>query len=454
MSSNTHRLKLSYDGGSQVLSIEPTMTLQELGQKAKEIFKTNAAITLSTKSNAGLQTVMEWQGSGALVRDAIPKMSLVQCVVSTSVGTTSTIQEEPPPKKAKTEPPVVDLMSDSDEDDDKKPTAPPSAHATDHGPVLPRDKDTKMTLDDPRDPTTVTTRGDYWIWQPGPQPYRDESILGKWLIFRSADTIAQAWTQIAQAVQSGSLQAAHAKVATHYHTSQSHHKNSYVLCVYTSEPRRMSVGHRLIEVVQHDIRYQTDETTALGLKATSGIPKVTHSTLYWNHGRPSTTRLLWTQAESLKRARQAPKNNDDNLQQESFQDAVVTVQGLQYCLAKHHHLVLPPLIPVQLVREPHNSYDGNAIRVELVPNQGSPTKFFSASWTTLQSQRTKVGFLAKEQAQALAPWMDRHWVTITSGAVMSVSGKGKSATIILRGRATPPGLEMLRTCFAASRTTS
>ncbi|KAL7580963.1 hypothetical protein ACA910_005777 [Epithemia clementina (nom. ined.)] len=207
---------------------------------------------------------------------------------SSTKGTTTgdEIAHPPPTKKAKMSPGIVVLLDDDDDDDDNK----------DHDNVKPNfDSNTSLGLDDPRDPTKVTSPGDYWIFQQGPLEYRQEGessgILGKWLIFRPTETVTDTWKRLAQAVQSGYLQAASSKVSTQYNNTVNENapkKGIYVICIFTSAERMLTVGHLLIALVQHDIRYKTDAMTRAGNYYTA-TTKVSHMTLYWNGGKVATT---------------------------------------------------------------------------------------------------------------------------------------------------------------------
>ena len=149
-------------------------------------------------------------------------------------------------------------------------------------------------LDDPRDPTTVTIPSDCWIYQHGPSPYRGEPVLGKWLMFRNESQIDATWRMIAAAVQSGQLFAASSKVATRYNFLNSPYVNSksYVICVYTSKVRMDQAGLALIQLVQHDLHYKTDVATAMGHYSNTTTARISKKTMYWNNGRPSTTKTM------------------------------------------------------------------------------------------------------------------------------------------------------------------
>ncbi|KAL7580962.1 hypothetical protein ACA910_005776 [Epithemia clementina (nom. ined.)] len=104
---------------------------------------------------------------------------------------------------------------------------------------------------------------------------------------------------------------------------------------------------------------------------------------------------------------------------------------------------------VELVREPQNANDRNAIRVDVIAVQ-QPT----ATTTTTTTCHNQLGYLAKAEAQVLAPWMDRHLVSVDSGIVSSKNkimqhepGGNISYTVQLQGQSHPLGKEMLEQCF-------
>ena len=61
-----------------------------------------------------------------------------------------------------------------------------------------------------------------------------------------------------------------------------------VICVYTCEYNMDDIGFKLIELVQQDIKYKTDEDSRKYNYAFVGRKKqVTIKTIYWNNGKPS-----------------------------------------------------------------------------------------------------------------------------------------------------------------------
>ena len=60
-----------------------------------------------------------------------------------------------------------------------------------------------------------------------------------------------------------------------------------VICVYTEEHDMDTIGFKLIEIVQQDIKYKTESDTLAGKYVHTGCGKVTIKTIFWNNGRPS-----------------------------------------------------------------------------------------------------------------------------------------------------------------------
>ena len=58
-----------------------------------------------------------------------------------------------------------------------------------------------------------------------------------------------------------------------------------VICVYTEEHNMDSIGFKLIEIAQQDIKYKSKSDS--GKYVHTGYNKVTIKTIFWNKGRPS-----------------------------------------------------------------------------------------------------------------------------------------------------------------------
>ena len=129
-----------------------------------------------------------------------------------------------------------------------------------------------------------------WIYvKHGRDP--DSQILGKWLVFKHYDEIDDTWEKIRTAILTDNLQGCtDAKCSTmRYNPSGGGPgpSTSAVICVYTCEHNMDDIGFKLIELVQQDIKYKTDEDTLNYNYAFVGGKKVTIKTIYWNNGKPS-----------------------------------------------------------------------------------------------------------------------------------------------------------------------
>ncbi|CAB9507728.1 Inherit from euNOG: Chromosome 11 open reading frame 68 [Seminavis robusta] len=415
-----YKIKLVYSApgtahrGNKKVDVESSMTLEDLAKVALEEVGCDN-VTLSLGKIQSNDDSIDWKGNpSALVWDVIPKLSIVYCTgVNEEAANTAPSKKNNPPrpedqssrKKPKTDHLVVDLLS-SDEDDE-------------------------IILDDPRDPTKVVEEGEHWIFQDGPKRYRQEEVLGKWLLFRKPETISNTWKRLAKAVKSGQLHAASAKVATHYNSVTNPNSNTsgpqnYVICVYTSEKRLEEVGLQLIHMVKHIIRYKRDQETMDGIYATttSSNQKVSYKTLYWNAGKPSHKRTLWTGHQSRNRAEKATAGELSF----SFDNVQLTVTALKhYYYKKGNKNGDATHQTVQLVREPDNRFDANAIQVQL----------------SSSSNQVKLGYLARKVAELVAPWLDESLIQVEEATVVSVAHNKEIATIQLKGRAHPDAQELL-----------
>jgi hypothetical protein len=135
----------------------------------------------------------------------------------------------------------------------------------------------------------------HWIYTNGPSPYHSESVLGKWLIFSNPNHMDATWNKICPLVKSGDLHAHSAKVSTAFNNNASqqpqpkYKSKSLVICVYTCHQRVEEVGLKLIQVVQRNLHYKTDEATGAGLYASTAQEgqRVSSRNLYWNEGNPA-----------------------------------------------------------------------------------------------------------------------------------------------------------------------
>ena len=120
---------------------------------------------------------------------------------------------------------------------------------------------------------------------------KQPDILGKWLVFKHYDEIDNTWEKIRTAIARDELQGClTAKCSTmRYNPSLGGPGpcTTAVVCVYTEEHDMDDIGFKLIEIVQQDIKYKTDQDSLSYKYAHAGSGKVTIRTIYWNNGKPS-----------------------------------------------------------------------------------------------------------------------------------------------------------------------
>ena len=476
-----HKIVLDYGKGHrELLDVSETMTLAQLyehaSRRSSETTKTTtaaAAVTVTLKSCVPRPRILE-HSPHALVRATIPPQSrvLVEITVEDHKN-----DDEKQTKNSNDK--IIDLSAETDSDDDREcttiaPHSPPTKCAKRIHPDTGSSSSSRSSdqsaadTDDLDDPTTVDHKP--WIYQYGKSPYRDQKVLGKWLVFDSATKIAQTWQTIRQAVASAIIPSAAAKVSTLWQQQNNSHHKSYVICVYTSVERMDDVAHALIPLVRRNISFKTDEATGSNRYAyNSDNAKVTTKTLYWNRGRPTFTKntaKLMTPVEALKlavqTAAQYKKKNTDVSLDYSF-DIIVTCSGIQHHipdLAQRRQLWTEGQGATELVliRDPDNKFDPKyAIRVELRTSDtnnkcDTDTGACIASAAPQQNNSTNsrepppptvvVGYVVStappHYARLLAPFLDRrllsidsatcaHWVNRDCTAVdIAVSGRAVS----------------------------
>lgn len=137
-------------------------------------------------------------------------------------------------------------------------------------------------------PSTCTDT--YWVFVDGPDHLRSQEPFGKWLVFRKRSELDETWHMIKQCVASGELGAIAAKSSTALENPNALHKDTGVICVFTTEEDADVVGLNLVHMLKHDIRYKTDMATYSGMYVNRGVTKTTCKTIYWNDGNPSFTK--------------------------------------------------------------------------------------------------------------------------------------------------------------------
>lgn len=129
-SSSSYRIKLSsaQGGVSSVLCVDPAMTMKDLAFRAKDLLKTAAAdLNLSMTGCVGgapKRVPLQWERAAGktLVRDVVPKMSLVVCKIGPDDDEEEAQEQEEGPAKKRVKPtpkePVQAVEEEDDDDDD------------------------------------------------------------------------------------------------------------------------------------------------------------------------------------------------------------------------------------------------------------------------------------------------------------------------------------------------
>lgn len=120
-----------------------------------------------------------------------------------------------------------------------------------------------------------------------------ELSFGKWMIFRPFTEIDDTWHKVRREVESGELvELVLGTICTtmHYNPTMGGPGpcTTAVICVHTMRDNLERVGHSLIAIAQHDIKYKTEEASEKREYSWTGEKKsVCLKTLYWNNGSPS-----------------------------------------------------------------------------------------------------------------------------------------------------------------------
>ena len=147
-------------------------------------------------------------------------------------------------------------------------------------------------LNSTANPTEVTDHSHVCIYSPNKDDTK--SALGKWMVFRPFSQLDETWHMIRNAVETSQLseyaiEAACTTLFYHPRCSGPGPKTGGVICVYTTVENVDQAGHILIRMVEHDIKYKTEEATSDGVYVWRNIDgnSVCMKTLYWNDGNPS-----------------------------------------------------------------------------------------------------------------------------------------------------------------------
>ena len=122
--------------------------------------------------------------------------------------------------------------------------------------------------------------------------HREGMGYGKWLIFKHYDELDRTWEMIKTAILSDKLKGCkNAKCSTIYYDPTRVGPGpctSGVISVYTERDNMEAIGFELIKLIQHDLKYKTNESTKSYKYSFIGLRKeVASKTIYWNNGKPS-----------------------------------------------------------------------------------------------------------------------------------------------------------------------
>ena len=111
------------------------------------------------------------------------------------------------------------------------------------------------------------------------------------MVFRHFDEIDKTWAQIRTAVLDNALNgcvvASCSTMLYNPTASGPGPQTTGVICVFTDQYNVNKVGFKLVEMVEHDIKYKLDKDSRDYKYVHVGAGKVSIKTIYWNGGRPS-----------------------------------------------------------------------------------------------------------------------------------------------------------------------
>jgi hypothetical protein len=114
-----------------------------------------------------------------------------------------------------------------------------------------------------------TTLHERWVFLSCPgQVFESTDLSGKWCIFRNADGIDSAWTQVVALVAAGALRAA--KVSTRMSIARGGY-DRHVICVYTRDWRNQAEVQQARQVLRgvgfsERLGYKRDSDTIAGIE--------------------------------------------------------------------------------------------------------------------------------------------------------------------------------------------
>jgi hypothetical protein len=430
--SDPYKVCLTWPGGRETISLATTTTLHDLAVMANEIVGSEVTIAMGYPP----KTIV--LADDITARSVVPRMMRLQCTVNKKrVLETSKNENENDSRKkrANENKNIVDLTEENTVNDDAAYAL--RLHQEDQAEIeaaalrnvlraenvsslaQPSFARPLVRARDEGDPTLVDT-GRPWIFVFAPES--NVSILGKWLVFPSVEKSTEIWRSISSAVASGALGSPQAKISTKSHPE---FKGNHVICVYTTGARMDEVGLQLIQIAKQNLCYKTDDATDQGIYSNNTKDEISIRQLYWNKARPVFIKpSTMTAAKSRSSARKAAEEKPNALSLR-FDGPIITLTGMLHFVPRHQQRLEIGKTSVVLVREPQNSFDKNAIRVDNVSG-------------------AKIGYIQKKEAAILAPWLDDTLVRIDS-CVMNHRVGDSTMYLLLKGWACELAKEMLAT---------
>jgi hypothetical protein len=430
--SDPYKVRLTWPGGSETISLATTTTLHDLSVMAHQLVGSEVTMAMGYPPKDIVFS------EDITARSVVPRQMCVRCTVNKKRvldSSSNNNENDSRKKRANDNDNIVDLTEDNTVNDDEayarrlhqeeiKAAALRNAPRAENAASLAQPSSARplVRARDERDPTFVKT-GEPWIYAFGPGS--SEAILGKWLVYPSVANTSEVWRSISSAVASGAMGSPQAKVSTISHPE---FKGNHVICVYTTKERMDEVGLLLIQIAKQNLHYKTNAATGEGIYSNNSEGRISVRDLYWNKARPvfTTKPSIMTAAKSRSSARKAAEKETEPALSLRFDGPTVTLTGMLHCVPLHLQRFEIGKTSVVLVREPHNSFDKNAIRVDDVSG-------------------TKIGYIQKKESAILAPWLEDDALVRIDSCVMSHRVGDSTIYLLLKGWACESAKDMLAT---------
>jgi hypothetical protein len=348
-----YKVCLTWLGGRETISLATNTTLHDLGVMAHKLVGSEVDMVM------GYPPEKIVLSDDITARSVVPRMMRIHCTVNKKrvLETSNDNNENDSRKKrANLNDNIVDLTEENTVNDDEayarrlnqeevEAAALRNATRVENVSSLAQPSFARpLRAMEEHDPTLVNT-GEPWIYEYGPDS--SGSVLGKWLVYPSADNTAELWRAILSAVASGALGSPQAKVSTKSHPK---FNGKHVICVYTTKACMDEVGMRLINIAKQGLCYKTDDATGQGIYSNNS-DGISVRQLYWNKARPVFTKPpVMTAAKSRSLARKAAKEKPSlNMR---FDGPIVTLTGMTHCVPRPMQRFEIGKTRVVLVREP------------------------------------------------------------------------------------------------------